>query len=112
VIPIATRQLLRVAPGVNTTWCARDLCHVTQPRVEINISCSHAGHKEVAGGLVDYLRSWFPCQQRVGTGPGTGQGGTGTSEIADEIAPEIAPRSILTTWLPVPLLLDEGKEYI
>ena len=62
---------------------------MTQPRARINVSCSRAGHKGVAGGLVDHLEGWFPCQQRVGTGPGTGQGGTGTSEIADEIAPLI-----------------------
>ena len=35
----------------------RDLCHVTQPRARINVSCSRAGQKGVTGGRGNYKKS-------------------------------------------------------
>ena len=56
------------------------LCHVTQPRARINVSCSRAGQKGATGGPGDHKKGAANAAKdfrRVGTEPGTGQGGTG-----------------------------------
>jgi hypothetical protein len=63
----------------------RDLCHVTQPRARINVSCSRAGQKRGAGVRETAIgprqrrakdsKGWVPDQRR----DRAGQGGTKTA---------------------------------
>ena len=47
-------------------------CHVTQPCVRVNVSCSRAGHKGATGGRGDQNEEdhegWVPGQQRTAEG--------------------------------------------
>ena len=72
----------------------RDLCHVTQPRASINVSCSRAGQKGATGGPGDHkTKGGYQArrgQQRVpdqGTRPKTG----GTERERDSIALKSLP---------------------
>jgi hypothetical protein len=61
---------------------------VTKPRARVNVSCSRAGHKVATGDsgnnregqrktAKEGYQTGIPDQQRLGTGPGAEQDGTG-----------------------------------
>ena len=88
-------EILRILH--HQTRVRRDICHVTQPRARINVSCSRASDRGSRGPQKGGCEGWVPDQQRLGSGPGyqnwggTGRDGEGqhSPEIADEIAPLI-----------------------